>query len=255
MESAHHSLSRPDCNNTAEVPSFTLRTALLAIPFVSALCGVDVQWFQDYASQGGFSALFEKQQAHLLLHSRERSRIQIQRIPIIPDFPLMRQVSPSCHLSTRQGIHLSASLPAAMSVPGSKNTISFFAEEELAGTVEDKFIAGFGFVCACLMWCHATSFLVLDLWFPLIELEQSERLQKPSFKDQKLVFHPCVNLHQEIWARLLLSCVRLMSVSCTSNLLVQMLSPPDVDLESSRSPTKSDSRYEPIVHCCAVLPT
>ena len=43
MESAHHFLSRPDCNNTAEVPSFTLRTALSAIPFVSDLCGVDVQ--------------------------------------------------------------------------------------------------------------------------------------------------------------------------------------------------------------------
>ena len=33
----------PDCNNTTEVPSFTLRTALSAIPFVSDLCGVDVQ--------------------------------------------------------------------------------------------------------------------------------------------------------------------------------------------------------------------
>ena len=37
MESAHHFSSRPDCNNTAEVPSFTLRTALSAIPFVSDL--------------------------------------------------------------------------------------------------------------------------------------------------------------------------------------------------------------------------
>ena len=43
MESAHHVSSRPDCNNTADVPSFTLRTALLAIPFVSDLCGVDAQ--------------------------------------------------------------------------------------------------------------------------------------------------------------------------------------------------------------------
>ena len=32
----------PACNNTADVPSFTLRTALSAIPFVSDLCGVDV---------------------------------------------------------------------------------------------------------------------------------------------------------------------------------------------------------------------
>ena len=43
MESAHQFSSRPDCSNTAEVPSFTLRTALSAIPFVSDLCGVDVQ--------------------------------------------------------------------------------------------------------------------------------------------------------------------------------------------------------------------
>ena len=32
MESVHHSSSRPDFNNTAEVPSFTLRTALSANP-------------------------------------------------------------------------------------------------------------------------------------------------------------------------------------------------------------------------------
>ena len=51
MESAHHSLPRPDCNSTADVPSFTLRTALSAIPCVSDLCGVDVQWFQDNSSQ------------------------------------------------------------------------------------------------------------------------------------------------------------------------------------------------------------
>ena len=30
---------------------FTLRTALSAIPFVSDLCGVDVQWFQERSSQ------------------------------------------------------------------------------------------------------------------------------------------------------------------------------------------------------------
>ena len=47
----HHFSSRPDCNNTADVPSFTLRTALSAIPFVSDLCGVDVQWFQERSSE------------------------------------------------------------------------------------------------------------------------------------------------------------------------------------------------------------
>ena len=51
MESAHQLSLRPDCDNTAEVPSFTLRTALSAIPFVSDLCGVDVQWFQERSSQ------------------------------------------------------------------------------------------------------------------------------------------------------------------------------------------------------------
>ena len=42
---------RPDCNNTAEVPSFSLRTALSAIPLVSDRCGVDVQWFHERSSQ------------------------------------------------------------------------------------------------------------------------------------------------------------------------------------------------------------
>ena len=40
MESAHRSLSKPDCNNTADVPSLALRTALSALPFDSDLCGV-----------------------------------------------------------------------------------------------------------------------------------------------------------------------------------------------------------------------
>ena len=43
IQSAHHSSSRPDCISTADVPSFALRTAGSAIPFVSDLCGVDVQ--------------------------------------------------------------------------------------------------------------------------------------------------------------------------------------------------------------------
>ena len=45
---AHQLSFRTDCNKTTtEVPSFTLRTALSAIPFVSAPCGADVQWFQE----------------------------------------------------------------------------------------------------------------------------------------------------------------------------------------------------------------
>ena len=35
--------SMPDCNNTADVPTFTVRTALSAITLVSDLSGVDVQ--------------------------------------------------------------------------------------------------------------------------------------------------------------------------------------------------------------------
>ena len=53
----------------------------------------------------------------------------------------------------------------------------------------------FGFGCACLMWCHATSFLVLDLWFSLIR--KSDKLLLPNPRDQELEFHPCVNLHRE----------------------------------------------------------
>ena len=51
MESAHHFSSKPDCNRTAEVRSFTLRTALSANPFVSDRWGVEVRWVQDTSSQ------------------------------------------------------------------------------------------------------------------------------------------------------------------------------------------------------------
>ena len=99
------------------------------------------------------------QQAYLLLHPREHSKIQIQKIPVIPVSPLLRKVSPRCDPSTRQSTHLSASLensassslefhlvllagfPAAMSFSGSEDVIRLFADEKLAGTVEDKFIA------------------------------------------------------------------------------------------------------------------
>ena len=56
MESAHHFSSKPDCNNTADVPFFILRsffilrTALSAIRFVSER-GVDEQGFQARSSQ------------------------------------------------------------------------------------------------------------------------------------------------------------------------------------------------------------
>ena len=43
MKSAYQFSSRPDCNNTADVPSFTLRTALSAIPFVSLSASYSAQ--------------------------------------------------------------------------------------------------------------------------------------------------------------------------------------------------------------------
>ena len=54
MESAHQFSSRPDCNNTAEVPSFTLRTALSAIPFVSDL------WCRRTMIPGKIFTIFSK---------------------------------------------------------------------------------------------------------------------------------------------------------------------------------------------------
>ena len=92
--------------------------------------------------------------------------IQIQKIPIIPDFHLSRQVSLLLHPSTRQGMHLAAALeneldaasgfefllslasgfPEAVSFPKPSDAIRSFADEELAETVEDKFISiGFDF--------------------------------------------------------------------------------------------------------------
>ena len=80
MESAHHFSSRPDCNNTAGVPSFTLRTALSAIPFVSDLRGVDVQWFQETSSQA-----FAKFQGIVSLNDFRLS-IRLQELLQAPSF-------------------------------------------------------------------------------------------------------------------------------------------------------------------------
>ena len=43
--------SKPDCNSSAEVPSFILRTALSAMPFVSDRRSVEVRWFHGRSSQ------------------------------------------------------------------------------------------------------------------------------------------------------------------------------------------------------------
>ena len=80
------------------------------------------------------------------------------------------------------------------------------------------------FVCACVIvelpTCFPWLFYILGLcWFGLV---RNGILQSPSPKDQAREFRPCVNLHPRTLSPLLLSCVRLTSVSCTSNLLAQM---------------------------------
>ena len=121
----------PNCRVHVEVFHFVLRSSIISpshnrIDFVHVRhdCRgyVEIMWsfpsfsfkipwiFWNTGSRRFPSALFCMQQAHLLLHPRERSTIQIQKIPTIPDSPLLRQVSPRCHPSTRQGKHLSASL-------------------------------------------------------------------------------------------------------------------------------------------------
>ena len=47
MESDHDCSSNPDCNNTADVPSFTLRATSSEISLVSKRWGVEVRWFHD----------------------------------------------------------------------------------------------------------------------------------------------------------------------------------------------------------------
>ena len=94
MECAHHFSSRPDCNNTADVHSFNLRTALSAITLVSDLCGVDVQMipgkiftsfakFQRIVSVNDFrlpSRLQELLQASLcLLRSFRFARVRLDK--------------------------------------------------------------------------------------------------------------------------------------------------------------------------------
>ena len=54
----------------------------------------------------------------------------------------------------------------------------------------------FGFGCACLMKCDATSFPVLFLWISSIGQVKNGTLQSPHFKDPELESYPCVNLHR-----------------------------------------------------------
>ena len=120
----------------------------------------------------------------------------------------------------------------------------------------------FGFGCACLMWCYATSFLVFDLWCCWIGSVKNKTLLQPNPEDQELRFNPFVNLHREKEFQLLLNCVNLKFVSCTSNLLTRtrdfrkctrvhlMLMLSLLDLQQHQNP-------ETILICivCAVFPT
>ena len=69
-----------------------------------------------------------------------------------------------------------------------------------------------------------TSFPV-TLWNPSIcpvESMVNEIFRSPNPKGRGREFHPCANQRQERQVQLLLSCVKQMSASCTSNLLVRM---------------------------------
>ena len=63
--------------------------------------------------------------------------------------------------------------------------------------------------------------VLMNPWFSLIGLGKNERLLSTNPKDPERESHPCVNLHQENKARLLLNRVRPRSVSCTSNKLTR----------------------------------
>ena len=120
----------------------------------------------------------------------------------------------------------------------------------------------FGFGCACLMWCHATSFLVLDTlvffdcvgeeWNTSMTKYQKSRagipsMRKPASRDLcSASAEPC---ETEV-------CFLHIQLVGTNVWRPKMhKNPPDVDLESSRSPSKSQAWNNPNLHCCAVLPT
>ena len=80
--------------------------------------------------------------------------------------------------------------------------------------------------CAWLEWCYAcltwrllTGFPVALSWVHLFCSVRNETLQSPNPREWEREYRPCVNLHREKWFQLLQNCVKLKSVSCTSNLL------------------------------------
>ena len=93
----------------------------------------------------------------------KNSRFQIRKGPHDLILLLLRQVSPLLCPTTRQGMHLAAAgVSVGMSVPGPLDAIGLFADEELVGTCEDRFIAvAFDFAtllsspfCSCILFRH-----------------------------------------------------------------------------------------------------
>ena len=112
--------------------------------------------FSDILEAAGFTAPFCMQQDHLLLYPPGFRFRKLTKYLIL----LCCDKFPRAVIQTREGLHLLAALEnsalrqgfefllvllagftAAMSFPGSEDGNRFFADEELAGTFEDKFIA------------------------------------------------------------------------------------------------------------------
>ena len=74
-------------------------------------------------------------------------------------------------------------------------------------------------VFTCFSECLPTRFPVtlLHVWFCPFGLVRNKTLQSLDPIDRERDSHPCVNLHREKLLQLPLNCVKLRSVSCTSN--------------------------------------
>ena len=95
---------------------------------------MEIMW--PYLSAFGFPDFSETLEATGFTAPFLCSRIQIQKIPTIPDSPLLRHVSLLLCPSSRRGLRLAAQLENS-----TLHAFGSFADEELAGTVEDRFIA------------------------------------------------------------------------------------------------------------------
>ena len=77
----------------------------------------------------------------------------------------------------------------------------------------------------------------------------------PNSREWEREYRPCVNLHREKLFQFPWNCVKLKSVSCTSNSPARTCDFRNVDFESSRSSAKSKSWNNPSLHRSAVFPT